>query len=278
MNDKKVKVLLSAYNGEKYIAAQVDSILAQTYDNIELYIRDDGSKDHTLEVLAQYEGNERIHIIKGENVGFIDSFLTLVRDCGEADYYAFCDQDDVWFEYKIQYALEKLGNTDESKPCMYFSNYDYYDSELNFLSHHVMHPKISFRNALVDCISLGFNTVFNKKTRNMIAKRTPKHSCGHDWWVYMLCTGLGQVVFDQRVTAKYRRHANNVSDGGQNFIKFQIWRIKKFILNNYFKNIRVQMKEYEQLYGSRLNESDRKLLSMFTKDGFHPGNTLKKVF
>ena len=95
--EKKVKVLLSAYNGEKYIVEQVESILNQTYQNIELYIRDDGSKDNTLKVLKPYQDNPKVHIIQGENVGFIKSFLQLVELSGDADFYSYADQDDVWF-------------------------------------------------------------------------------------------------------------------------------------------------------------------------------------
>jgi glycosyltransferase involved in cell wall biosynthesis len=276
---KKVKVLLSSYNGEEYIGQQLDSILQQTYPDIEIYVRDDGSKDHTVELLEVYEKKGLIHLEKGSNVGFVQSFFWLVANSGEADYYAFSDQDDVWFPEKIAMALEKLSGADETKPVLYFSNYDFYDGDLHFLAHRdSKSPKISFRNSLVDCVSLGFNSVFNRTARELTVTHMPVKSTGHDWWMYMLCSGLGEVIYDERPTVKYRRHNANVSDGGDSFLKFQIWRFKRFFLNGYFKKIHEQIKEFEVFFGDRLSEEDRKELALFTKDGFHPGNTFKKVF
>lgn len=279
MENKKVKVLLSAYNGEKYIVQQIDSILGQTYKNIELYVRDDGSKDDTLKALEPYEKSGRIHLEKGSNVGFVDSFFWLVEHAGDADYYAFSDQDDVWFPNKIEMALERLAGFDDNKPVLYFSNYDFYDGELNFKAHREgQKPKMCFRNSMVDCVSLGFNSVFNKKAHDLTVEKMPQRFTGHDWWMYMLCIGLGEVVYDERPTVKYRRHNNNVSDGGDSFLKFQIWRFKRFFLNGYFHKIHEQIKEFGELHGNELSVSDQKELVMLAKDGFHPLNTLCKVF
>lgn len=275
---EKVKVLLSAYNGEKYICRQIDSILAQTYDNIEIHIRDDGSKDNTLGVLKAYEENPKIHIYKGDNVGFVHSFETLMVLAGEADYYAFCDQDDVWLPQKIEYALELLKKEEQELPLLYFSNYDYYDSELNFSEHHQMdHPNISFQNAMVDCVSLGFNSVFNRTARDVVVKNMPKHSLGHDWWMYMVCVSMGKVLYDSRITVKYRRHGTNVSNAGSNFLKTQIWRFKKFFLSGYFKKIKQQILEFKQFYENALSPEDKKMIDLFTTTGFHPVCAMKKV-
>lgn len=278
MNEKKVKVLLSAYNGEKFIKEQIDSILGQTYGNIEIYVRDDGSKDDTLKILKPYEENGKIHLIKGENVGFIRSFFSLIKQCGEGDYFAFADQDDVWLPQKVAWAVEMLEQETQDKPLLYFSNYDYYDGNMKFMEHGKA-PAVapSFHNAVVDCMPLGFNSIFNKKAHDMMVKNQPEHSCGHDWWTYMLCSGLGKVLFDERVTVKYRRHEKNVSAGGMDFIKFQIWRFKKFFVNNYFRNIKKQMQEFYDLYGNQLAWEDRKLLYMFCNSRYSIKLAVKKV-
>ena len=99
---------MSTYNGEKFIREQLDSILAQTYKNIEIVVRDDGSKDNTVSIVKEYmQKNSNITLYEGENLGFIKSFfelLTLV----EADYYSYADQDDVWMENKIELAVNSL--------------------------------------------------------------------------------------------------------------------------------------------------------------------------
>lgn len=279
MEDKKVKVLLSAYNGERYIAQQIDSILEQSFKNIEIYVRDDGSSDKTVQIVEEYEKTGRVHLEKGENTGFIKSFFWLVENSGDADYYAYADQDDVWFPDKIAMAMEKLEKTEEDKPVLYFSAYDFYDEKLNFVAHQKAGKRCpTFRNALVDCMPLGFNSVFNRAACEQMRAHLPKHSCGHDWWTYLVCQGLGEVIYDERATVKYRRHNRNVSAGGMVFFKFQIWRFKKFFLGNYFTNVREMLCEYEGFYKDSLTPEDRQTLALFTQKGYRLKVVMKKLF
>lgn len=275
----KVVVLLSAYNGEKYICEQIDSILSQTYKNIEILVRDDGSKDGTVEVLQPYVKANQIKLEKGENVGFVKSFFWLVEHAPKADYYAFSDQDDVWFEDKIEIAVERLKDEPADIPLLYYTNYDLYDGDLNFKEHRsIKEPKTCFRNSLVDCVPLGFNTLFNEKARSLVVSHMPQKSLGHDWTMYMVCAGMGKLVYEARPTVKYRRHDYNVSNAGDSFIRQQIWRFKKFFLGGYFRKVHEQIQEFEQLFGDSLSTENQKILHMFAMDGFHPVNILKKVF
>lgn len=278
---KRVNILLSSYNGADHIREQIDSILNQTYKNIRLYVRDDGSTDGTLEILKDYEKDGKLILEEGKNVGFIKSFLWLVRHCDEADYYAYSDQDDMWYPDKIDMAVKMIEENDDDMPILYFSNYDLCDNDLNVLSQKDKEGEVkkpTFANALVDCMPLGFNEVFNNEARKLIAKDTPKFSCGHDWWTYIVCQGLGKVIYDNRVTVGYRRTGHNVSAGGMNFIKFQIWRFKKFFLNNYFSNIRKMLREYEYYYKDSLCEKDKKILALFTTKGYNFKAMIKKLF
>ncbi len=276
---EKVAVLLSAYNGEKYIREQLESILAQTYSNIEIYVRDDGSKDGTVEILEEYESAGKIHLEKGQNVGFIKSFEWLIANSGMAAYYAFSDQDDVWFEDKIERAVSKMEAEPKDIPVLYFSNYDFYDGDLNYIStKNYINPNISFLNSLVDCLPLGFNTVFNYKAKAMVTEEMPEKSTGHDWWMYMVCAGFGKVIHDTHSTVKYRRTGSNVSDGGANFWKFQVWRFKKFFLNDHFAVVHEHIKDFRRIYYDRLSPENQKYIDMFSMDGFHPLNQLKKTF
>ncbi len=281
---KKVNVLLSSYNGEKYIREQIDSILAQTWEDVTLYVRDDGSSDGTVEILHEYEAAGKIVLETGSNVGFIRSFFRLIEHCAPADYYAFADQDDVWMPDKLAMAVERLHSAEEAcikaVPLLYFSNYDYYDGDLHFISHAAdknTQKKPSFVNAIVDCMPLGFNSVFNDTARQIILEHIPHHSCGHDWWVYLICAGMGQVIYDDRATVKYRRTGSNVSPGGMDFVKHQIWRIKKFVLGGYFKNVRMMLGEYYFLYQDRLSRKNQRLLSLFVRKKYNLIAALKKM-
>ena len=278
--EPKVVVLMSAYNGEKYIQEQIESILAQTYSNMKIYVRDDGSKDQTLNILEKYENDNKIVLLKGENKGFIGSFFSLLKECEKADYYAWCDQDDIWLPEKIARAVERLEKNKNDVPTLYFSDYDYYDQNMHFQKHGLDHKRgPSFANSLMDCISLGVNSVFNHKAREMMLEKIPKHSCGHDWWTYMVCAAFGNVIYDRGyVSVKYRRLEESVSPGGKNFIATQIWRFKKFFVNDYFKKIREQLYEFSDLYGQQLSEKDRKVMNLFIKRRYSLLLALKKCF
>ena len=276
----KVVVLLSAYNGEKYIREQIESILAQTYQNIRIYVRDDGSKDQTPDILKKYESENKIVLLKGENKGFIGSFFSLMKESENADYYAWCDQDDIWLPEKIARAVEMLKNSETEVPVLYFSDYDYYDQEMHFQKHGLDRKRgPSFANSLMDCISLGFNSVFNHKARAMMLEKLPKHSCGHDWWTYMVCAAFGNVIYDRGyVSVKYRRLEESVSPGGKGFLETQIWRFKKFFVNDYFRKIREQLYEFGDLYGWQLSVKDRKVMNLFIKRRYFLWTALKKCF
>lgn len=275
---KKVVVLMSTYNGDQYIVEQIDSILNQTYKNIAILVRDDGSSDNSTKILKEYEKNNEIELIIGDNRGFIRSFFDLIKHSPKGDYYAFCDQDDIWMSEKIERAVRMLEKSNNALPCLYFSDYDYYDQDMQYVGRCISHKKgPSFKNSLVDCISLGISSVFNEKACVMMKEKIPQDCCGHDWWAYMLCAGLGEVIYDNTPTVKYRRHSSNVSPGGMGFIKFQAWRIKKFLVNDYFKQVRKQIKEFYKLYGSELSDDNRRELKLFADDKRFV-NALKKLF
>lgn len=290
---KKVQVLLSSYNGEKYIKEQLDSILSQTYDNISILVRDDGSTDETVTILRKYETEGKIRLVAGKNCGFIQSFHWLVAHADDADYYAFSDQDDIWFPEKISRAVEKLEELESElvhssaireMPLLYFSNYDFYDDtdgEMKYAGHAYPLDKVrkpSFYNAIVDCMPLGFCSVMNYAAKRMMTEHIPSHSCGHDWWTYLLCSGLGRVVYDSRPTVKYRRTGNNVSAGGMAFLSFQIWRIRKFFLQGYFQSIRMMLAEFYYLYSKALREEDQKQLSLYARKNVDIIANLVKAF
>lgn len=284
----RVAVLLSSYNGEKYIKEQIDSILNQTYGNLTLYVRDDGSADCTLSILSAYEKRGEIVLFRGKNKGYINSFFELMKQCEAAEYYAWCDQDDIWMPEKIERAVDKLeedrnqylGTAKNNSPVLYFSDYDYYDETMCFQKHGLIHKRgPSFANSLMDCISLGFNSVFNHRAREMMCEKTPEHCCGHDWWTYMICAAFGRVIYDRGfISVKYRRIEKSISPGGKNFLALQIWRFKKFFLNDYFMKIREQLWEFADLYFAELSNENAKIMRLFAKKKYHLTLALKKMF
>ena len=117
-----VQVLMSTYNGEKYIREQLNSIINQTYPSIKILVRDDGSSDGTIEILEEYAAKyDNMAYYAGKNLGVIQSFLQLLKDSDDSSaYYAFSDQDDVWLPEKIEKAVEMIENNKEvEQPILY---------------------------------------------------------------------------------------------------------------------------------------------------------------
>ena len=117
---KKIAVLMSTYNGEKYIEQQIKSILAQENVDVTLYIRDDGSFDNTVYCIKKFQ-DKNINIIIGDNKGPCNSFLELVNLVDDTyDYYAFSDQDDVWLPQKLKKSIDLIEKINVSeKSCLY---------------------------------------------------------------------------------------------------------------------------------------------------------------
>lgn len=103
-----VAVLMSTYNGEKYLSEQIDSILKQKDVRVRLLVRDDGSQDRTAKILERYRREGHLEWTQGENLGYTESFMQLCTHAPQADFYAFADQDDVWLPEKLKSAIKEL--------------------------------------------------------------------------------------------------------------------------------------------------------------------------
>ena len=278
MNNKKVAIVMSTYNGEKFIEEQLDSILNQTYKNIEIIVRDDGSKDNTVNIVKEYQKKyNNIKLYEGENLGFVKSFFELLK-LEEADYYAYADQDDVWYENKIELAVNSLNKLDDTKPNMAFGNSDYYDENMKFLSSGPKNKKYSFLNSLFACVTQGMTMTVNKKTRDMIIESMPKTCFFHDWWTYILCVGLGNVAYDNETVVKYRRRKQNATSEGQGYIRLLVWRIKNLLFKDGMKDIKQQMINFKEYYYYQLSEENKKILNLFSQEEYSFSNAIKKVF
>ena len=278
MNDKKVAVIMSTYNGERFVAEQLDSILNQTYSNIEIVVRDDGSKDNTVNIIKEYQKKyDNIMLYEGENLGFIKSFFELLK-LAKADYYAYADQDDIWLENKIELAVNSLNKLDNTKPNMAFGNSDYYDENMKFLSSGPKNKKYSFLTALFACITQGMTMTVNQKTRDMIIENMPKSCFFHDWWTYLLCVGMGNVAYDNVTVVKYRRIKENATSEGQGYFRLLIWRIKNLLFKDGMKDIKQQMINFKDYYYYQLSDENKKIIDLFSEEDYTFNHALKKAF
>lgn len=245
MEREKVQILISTYNGELYIREQLDSLLRQTYQNLEILIRDDGSRDETREILKEYEKKySNIRVYCEENVGVTKSFFELLKK-SDADYIAFCDQDDVWLEEKIEKAVEMLEKIEG--PALYCSNKILVDSKLNVIAEN-NHRKLTpgFENAVVECICTGCTSMMNRSLAENIKEHIPKKAIIHDWWCYLVASYLGKVIFDDNSYIWYRQHGGNVI--GASPTLFGTVRAKAEYVKKNKGKLKGQLEDFAQLY------------------------------
>lgn len=267
---KKIQILLSTYNGEKYIRQQLDSIFAQTCAPASVLIRDDGSTDATPAILAEYqERYPQLRVIEGENIGTIASFFELFRLADpEMDYYALSDQDDVWMEDKIAAAVKALqkleaGVTAEQIPLLYCGAQCLTDLHMQPIAGQpqVVVRKASFGNALVQNICTGCTAVYNQALAELLRGAKPEFTIMHDWWLYLLASCFGRVYYDSTPHIYYRQHGHNVY--GAKTSRLQIWNYRRKALTQPRIPIREQLLAFGKIFP--LEKSDQMLFDMVVR-------------
>ena len=264
--NKKVQVLLSTYNGEKYLVEQIESVLAQKYSNLDLLIRDDSSTDATLSILKKYADLPTVKIVQEKNRGVPQCFFRLLEIASpQADYFAFCDQDDVWFDDKITKAIALLEKIPEDIPSMYCSRLNLVDENLNFLGTSFL-PKQqpSFKNAIVSNLATGCTVVINQRTRGLILKQIPRINTMHDRWIYQVVSALGKVVVDRESRILYRQHQTNSVGMSHNLLNRWLRRINQLTdKNSKYRLITTHAQELLAIYENMLPEDNLKILHDF---------------
>ena len=208
-----IAVLMSTYNGAEYLREQIESILQQKDVNVELYVRDDGSKDDTISILKDYDKYTNIHVDFAENVGVIASFMDLLYSVPKQyDFYAFSDQDDFWLEEKLVVAIKKIET--HIVPCLYFSRKEYVNEKLNPIpmeDYKVRGTSIGF--ALMNSCASGCTMVFNRALHDKLCLHRPdaQYMSMHDAWIYIVASAIGNVIYDSDSYILYRQHGDNVS-------------------------------------------------------------------
>lgn len=280
----KVNVVLATYNGRKFLKRQLDSVLNQTYKNLDIYIRDDGSSDDTVAFLLDYikkNTSRKIVLLenKGQNLRCPQSFYEILRQCQKADYYSFCDQDDEWYPEKVESAVERLSMEAASDILLYYTACDYYTEAGELIRHS---PKQKENLELSDVLyytpGSGFTMVINEKAKQeLIVKAAPGEEL-HDRWLIRGAVCFGKAIYDNRSSAAHIRHEEAVTSGDAGSINL----LKHFIQEELFGTNARQQKEalgyFLKVFGDTLNPKQRAELNLFTKDGFSLKTWVYKVF
>lgn len=284
----KIEVLLSTYNGEKYLESQIDSILNQQGVEIVLTVRDDGSTDRTLEILESYKAKwpTKIFVIEGENIGYRRSFLSLLAMADETvDYFAYADQDDVWELDKLKCAVMLLnGNLDS---WLYASALKITDENLNIMSTKCLDDlRQTLGSFFVRTRLAGCTMVFTKnllKIALKYAKLDVEHEMApdHDCLLCMLSMIYGKrILYDTQSHILHRRHDAAETSGGRG-VKNRIFIEKNRIVyrkHSYQYIAKLLLKEQIDWNQSSQVNNNRKLLEKIALYNYSVRNVIKLCF
>lgn len=270
----KVLVLMSTYNGERYLEEQLDSILNQLGVDINLMARDDGSTDSTCSILDKYAlTNSNVIVLKGNNVGFVGSFTSLLESAVnfeyQPDFYAFADQDDIWMPDKLYQACLSLKAKDDSKPNLFTSNSLLIDGIGNEIGvFHQVEPHYSKGNILIYCTEQGCSMTFNRKALELFIQKPPKIAF-HDRYMYMICSFFGSVSYCHRPLFYYRLHGHNTLGLGEvketnKGLFSKVCHLLKFLVSNQQEsNHRIMAQEFYENYGKALSGEDSQIIKRY---------------
>ncbi len=272
----KVAVVMSSYNAENYIVEQIDSVLAQVGVRVDLWIRDDGSKDSTPDlIMARYGDDPRVHMFTGVNLGACASFYEAIFTYpGECDYMQTCDADDVWAPTRLRQSIDFFESLGTIGPAGVEGAYEIVDSELKPTASGFskLPPNgYSFENALVQTVACGSKTLFNKPAFDLIRKFRPKQAVMHDAFIYLLITAFGRLYFLDVPSCKYRQHGANVCGAGHAFVprlRLTLKRLKS--VNPY----RAQAREFAERFEQELDPSKAAILRTYLD---YPASFLSRI-
>ncbi|HEN9925771.1 TPA: glycosyltransferase family 2 protein [Streptococcus agalactiae] len=271
----KVNILMATYNGEKFLAQQIESIQKQTFKEWNLLIRDDGSSDKTCDIIRNFTAKDsRIRFInenEHHNLGVIKSFFTLVN-YEVADFYFFSDQDDVWLPEKLSVSLEAAKHKASDVPLLVYTDLKVVNQELNILQDSMIRAQSHHANTTL-LPELTENTVTGgtMMINHALAEKwfTPNDILMHDWFLALLAASLGEIIYLDLPTQLYRQHDNNVLGARTMDKRFKILREgPKSIFKRYWKLIHDSQKQASLIvdkYGDIMTANDLELIKCFIK-------------
>ena len=241
ITDPKIAILLSTYNGTKYLEEQLDSILNQTYSNYVIVARDDGSYDDTIQLLNKYakKFTDKFHLLEQDllNLGASDSFSYLIeyvlenkQSLGlESAYMMFCDQDDIWSLEKIHKQIDEMLKVEKQQtetkpiPVLIHSNLRVVSEEKSLIAESFVHyqgleiERNRFTNLVISNLVTGCTAFINEA---LARKAVPvsKEAIMHDWWLSLVASAFGKLVFIDAPLVSYRQHDTNAI-GAKEFVK-----------------------------------------------------------
>jgi glycosyltransferase involved in cell wall biosynthesis len=270
---------MATYNGGQYLSEQIESIIRQTYLEWQLIIRDDCSRDNTLEIIKKYAQRypDKIKLIADEsgNLGVSQNFLRLLS-YSNTDYIMFCDQDDVWLPDKIKITFDKMKELELAyglnTPGLIHTDLKVADEGLRVIAesfwkyqHLGPYKGRALNRLLVQNTITGCTVMINKVLKERI-KFLPERVIIYDWWISLVATAFGNIAYIPSQTLLYRQHDNN-SIGAK---EWTFGYIKKMAMSGEKKlkeillRTQLQAKLFLEVYKNELPEKDIDLITVYS--------------
>jgi glycosyltransferase involved in cell wall biosynthesis len=281
---------MGTYNGEKYLEQQLRSIASQTYTNWTLIVSDDGSTDSTCEIIkcfAKEFTEDKVVLLQGPGKGFAANFYSLLnRKNIDSPFYAFCDQDDIWCENKLEEAINQIiiKELSPEKYCLYGSRTKLIDSKETEIGYSPCFVKeFTFSNALLQSYAGGNTMVFSRGLK-AVFETLPANLpiVSHDWILYIICSAMnGTVIYDREPKILYRQHGQNLVGSNTGVLskltrfnrlfagEFKCWSKKNCMALECLKDRMPSenRRDYERF--STLNGNIFRRITNFIKGGFY---------
>ena len=305
ITDPKIAILLSTYNGTKYLEEQLDSILNQTYSNYVIVARDDGSYDDTIQLLNKYakKFTDKFHLLEQDllNLGASDSFCYLIeyvlenkQSLGlESAYMMFCDQDDIWSLEKIDKQIDEMIKVEKHQtgtkpiPVLIHSNLRVVSEDKSLIAESFVHyqgleiERNRFTNLVISNVVTGCTAFINEA---LARKAVPvsKEAIMHDWWLSLVASAFGKLVFIDAPLVSYRQHDTNAI-GAKEFVKStpvgrSFWQKTLGCKSNeHLSEVALQAADFRNRFGQELTTHDNIGLQISSCMGAKVG-ILQRIF
>lgn len=275
---QRVAIVMATYNGGRFVEEQIRSIQSQSFSEWLLYVRDDGSRDDTVQKVIQLEReDDRVKLIWDDlgNQGTVGNFSTLMKVALEegADYLFFADQDDVWHPDKLAIMLGAMQNLESLNgkvaPLLVHCDLAVVDEQLHpvadsFVKYSRLSPTtVEFGVLLCENQVTGCACAINRSLLEL-ASPIPRDVLMHDWWLALLASSVGKIGFISKPLVMYRQHFSNVL-GAMSFGQ----RIKKFLfsLQQWELQMRIIRRSFMQaeLLAERIKERGMELSPIISR-------------
>lgn len=272
-----VSILLATYNGEKYLRQQLDSLFAQTYQNFVIYALDDDSTDSTFSILKEYASvhPEQLMIDKSErNSGNAKNTFFALMQKYKSEYTMCCDQDDVWNPDKIEKSLSMMiaeeKKQGKGKPLLLFADMEVTDEQLVVTNpSHIRTAKIdptrtSLKHYVMQNLITGNTIIYNRALADLFTE-VPQGAVMHDWWLGLMASAMGSIVYLDETVMKYRQHGKNAMGARSGALLpylYESWKRRDFYKNN-LRETFIQAKAFNDIYGHCLTQQEQEMLAAF---------------